>query len=132
MIRHSLILVAAVSLGFAPAPVYRPKPETKQDDMQRMVGVWESVPATKGYTMDIWSGRMVYNGTNSYALTLDPSARPPAFDISGNPGAAQGRMFTGIYKLEGDTLTLAYRESKLGRPADFQQGIVEVYKRKKR
>ena len=132
MIRHSLILVTALSLGFAPAPVYRPKPETKQGDMQRMVGVWESVPATKGDTMDISPGRMDIKGTHSYALTLDPSARPPAFDLSGNPGAAQGRMFTGIYKLEGDTLTLAYRESKLGRPTDFQKGIVEVYKRKNR
>ena len=131
MIRHSLILIVTLSLGFAPAPIYRPKPEAKLDDMKLLVGIWVSVPSTKGYTLDISPGRMVYNGTNIYALTLDPSARPRAYDLRGSVGFAEGALFAGIYKLEGDTLTLCYNGTSAGRPAAFGKGIMEVYKRKK-
>ena len=130
MIRHSLILIAALSLGFAPAPVYRPKPETKPDDMKLLLGSWESVPPNGG--VEISSGRIIYNRSNIYTLTLDPNARPPAYDLSGIAGGTAGRTFTGIYKLEGDTLTLCYNAGTANRPVAFGKGFNEVYKRKKR
>ncbi len=129
MIRHSLILFTTLSLGFAPAPVYRPKPETKPDHWKMLVGRWVGDTPNKGYTVDISDGRMVYNGTIIYTLTLDPVARPATYDIKGTAGTTA--TFTGIYKLEGDTLTLCYNGGNQGRPAAFGKGINEVYKRKK-
>ena len=132
MIRHSLILVAALSLGFAPAPVYRPKPETTPDHWKILRGTWERDPPKKGHTVEILPGRMIYNQTHAYALTLDPDARPAGFDIKGVGDPAGVFAFTGIYKLEGDTLTLCYNEVPGVRPAAFGKGFNEVYKRKKR
>lgn len=132
MIRRSLILVAALSLGFAPAPVYRPKPETMPDHWKILVGTWESDPPVKGDTVEISPGRMTYNQTRAYALTLNPDARPAGYDIKGMAGPAAGAAFTGIYKVEGDTLTLCYNTVTERRPVAFGQGITEVYKRKKR
>ena len=40
--------------------------------------------------------------------------------------------FTGIYKIEGDNLTLSYNSGRSSRPTSFEgqgKGIVQVYKR---
>jgi uncharacterized protein (TIGR03067 family) len=86
-------------------------------------------------------GRMIYSpaGTKPYAheLQVDDTARPRAFSTRIPPGSHfQGNGAVGIYKVEGDTLTISYSPSNAFRPtAFFGPGAgchTEVYKRVKR
>ena len=67
---------------------------------------------------------------DEYELRLEPSASPPSYSLRGL-GAAAGRRYEGIYRIEGDTLTLCY--SVLGRPRptafDEKDARVEVFVR---
>ena len=90
MIRHSLILFTALSLGFAPAPVFRPKPETKPDHWKMLLGRWEGGPLNKGYTVDISDGRMIYNGTIIYTLTPQPCGEAGHLRHQGDRGSDRG------------------------------------------
>jgi uncharacterized protein (TIGR03067 family) len=46
-------------------------------------------------------GKPLYQGT----FRLDPSARPAAFDFEHTAGTLKGKVWKGIYALDGDTLT---------------------------
>ena len=46
-------------------------------------------------------GKTLYAG----AVKLDPSAKPAAFDFEHTEGELKGKVWKGIYALEGDTLT---------------------------
>jgi uncharacterized protein (TIGR03067 family) len=65
-----------------------------------------------------------------YELQIDHAARPKKFDIRGVSGnSASGNVFKGIYRVEGDTLTVCYASGD-NRPLDFNRGgITQVYKR---
>jgi uncharacterized protein (TIGR03067 family) len=63
-------------------------------------------------------GKPLYEGT----FRLDPSAKPAAFDFEHTEGALKGKMWKGIYVLDGDTLTTCDNGPDLdkGRPAAFE------------
>jgi uncharacterized protein (TIGR03067 family) len=65
-----------------------------------------------------------------YALVIDGTKRPATYDLS---GIGTGAKFLGIWRLEGDTLTLCYNSFGLGRPTAFEgpgKGtFTEVYRR---
>jgi uncharacterized protein (TIGR03067 family) len=72
-------------------------------------------------------------------FVIDPAKTPKAIDrtsrLGGRPDSPE-QTCLGIYKLEGDTLTVCHRASGSERPGAFEsrndQGVVSVWARKKR
>jgi uncharacterized protein (TIGR03067 family) len=128
-----LLLLVVLSAGFAPAPL--PRADRRPKPPHEMVGLWTG----GGGDLLITADRMTYNPgpeRYEYALTVNPNTSPPSYDILGvvqNRNA--GWQFSGIYRVQGDTLTLCYDSGKGTRPASFdgqgRRGIVETYKRKR-
>ena len=133
MRRSVPILFVVLALGFAPAPF--PRAERKGKAVNEMIGMWSG-----GSQLEITHDRMNYNpgsGSYSYALRIDPGTRPARYDIKGvAEGRKVGREFNGIYRVEGDTLTLCYNSGSQNRPTSFdgpgKGSFTEVYKRVRR
>jgi uncharacterized protein (TIGR03067 family) len=134
MRRSVLLLFVLVALGFAPAPF--PRAERRGKAANEMIGLW----GPQGHvTLEITQDRMIYSpgaGAYEYALRINPG-RPAGYDITGIAQQNKGWQFTGIYKVEGDTLTLCYVSGTTNRPASFEEALkgssfTEVYKRVRR
>ena|SRR5262249_19783592 len=127
MRRYAVLLVfAALTVGFAPAPL--PRPERRGPGVNEMEGRWES-GATK---VHITHNRFTHSDDYDYELRTDRTARPMTFDLRGIGRQNQSYSFTGIYKVEGDTLTLSYNSGTGNRPTSFAgqgAGYTQVYKR---
>src|SRR5262245_33718788 len=97
--RASLVLLALMSLAFAPAPLPR-------DEARRIEGHWLQVRGPNvGMALLIEPGRMVFiypppsRSPVVYDLTLDPRKRPATCDMA-NPGRKEAAV-VGISKVEG-------------------------------
>jgi uncharacterized protein (TIGR03067 family) len=136
-----LIAIAILSTAFAPVPF--PKP-TSKDELKKLQGEWIGVQRST-VSLQITATHLTYRSTAggadvAYVLTIDPTKTPKTYDIRMGPEAAPTR-FVGIYRLEGDILTLCYSHTRGGRPTSFdvqpqrsgrKRPIwVEVYRRKK-
>jgi uncharacterized protein (TIGR03067 family) len=62
-------------------------------------------------------GKPLYEGT----FRVDPGAKPAAFDFEHTAGALKGKVWKGIYALDGDTLTTCDNgpDPDKGRPTAF-------------
>jgi uncharacterized protein (TIGR03067 family) len=62
-------------------------------------------------------GELLYGGT----YQADPAAQPPRIDFRNDAGQAAGQEWEGIYRLEGDTLTIVddAPDPAKGRPTAF-------------
>src|SRR5262245_5129704 len=65
-------------------------------------------------------GKPLYAGT----VRVDPSAKPAAIDFEHTEGALKGKVWKGIYALDGETLTTCDNapDPDKGRPAAFGAG----------
>ena len=63
-------------------------------------------------------GKPLYAGT----VRVNPSAKPAAIDFENTEGVAKGKAWKGIYRLDGDTLTICDNEPNLAerRPTVFE------------
>jgi uncharacterized protein (TIGR03067 family) len=122
-------------------------------DLKAMVGNWKIEKAELGgkditehikdlkfevrdggkYTAEL--GEVKDDGT----FTVDPAKSPKELDVKPTGGPNKGQTVKGIYKLDGDTLTICYdHEADKGkRPAKFETKpdttlLLIVYKREKR
>jgi hypothetical protein len=135
--RLALLLLAAASLGFAPVPfVVRPVKKTPEmAARESLLGHWHN-PASPSVVVDITPTELAYINSgvrnNVYRMTLDVTKVPFKYDCR-KPGA----NFVGLWKIEGDKLTLYYNGERAGvadggRPTSFTAGgMAEVYYRVK-
>jgi uncharacterized protein (TIGR03067 family) len=145
--RRLLLPLVTLSLAFAPAPF--PRPDSPKDDLKKMQGTWERVALTIGgaahpeapgqITIVITGTHLQFpSPQDAWTITLDAGKKPRHFDYRGAAPPVQKITFRGIYRLEGDTLTICCVESARGedRPTKFEslggQVWLQVYKRKKR
>jgi uncharacterized protein (TIGR03067 family) len=93
----------------------------EREEQLRLQGTWELVElgsagktkpqSGKGRTAVITGDKFNLAPSTEWSLRLYPTRNPPEVDIlivGGKTTATKGKVMKGIYKLEGDTLTLHY------------------------
>jgi uncharacterized protein (TIGR03067 family) len=140
------IAAVVASLAFAPAPLpRRERASTSAAELRRLQGDWVRVSLTVdgrpiGHTRGaatVRGDRMFFTQTDEvFAIALDAAAWPPRLDFERLSAVSEGAppQYRGIYRLEGDKLTLCLREGKDPRPpARFDETgdrvCLEVYLR---
>jgi uncharacterized protein (TIGR03067 family) len=151
-VRMLLLVVVGLAVGFAPAPFPRRDGlEPGKADWKKLQGEWVRTRSLVGgvaqlsstvTTVTISGDRLTYilggRPTYVYAMTLDVSKKPRALDIKGLSLGVEKTTFWGIYRLEGDTLTIWSRMGSTAdaRPTDFNETLpglyFEVFQRRKR
>jgi uncharacterized protein (TIGR03067 family) len=138
--RACALLLAMLSLGLAPAPL--PKPDPTKTDLKLFQGKWvrarlviDGKPVTETVTtITITGARMQFPAAEDvWELTLDATRAPKTLESRG-----RGMTFYGLYRLEGDTLTMCCRQGMTAadRPRNFDDARagtwVQVFQRQKR
>jgi uncharacterized protein (TIGR03067 family) len=62
------------------------------------------------------------NKTVKYTLKLDPTKKPATYEKTALDGKAKGQTFSGIYKIDGDTLQICDKAKGLPDNFDVVQG----------
>ncbi len=150
MHRITALLLAAFTLGFAPAPFLAPRPGRAGDDLKSLQGEWTMTACTSGGANIPLPGprgavfiggrlEVIVDGAlfSRWKVTLNSGRSPGVLSLVGeaSPAVYAGRVLRGCYRLEGDSLTIAYGGARWDtQPADTRPGpgvTVHVYKRKK-
>lgn len=128
--------------------------DAAKKELKKLEGTWKGVKAVKEGDEEIpkagdndvfieFKGRtMLLNGKELLEVTgLDPSTDPKLIDFKAlvdQGPLSKGTVFEGIFKLDGDTLTLALsEEGGTNRPAKFEapkgsKVIVVTFRREKK
>jgi uncharacterized protein (TIGR03067 family) len=150
-----LSLLLTLCLGLTPSLVAGPKPD-RRSDLEKMQGTWYRTHLTiHGEVQDEKPGevKIEIKGTHlqfptpedSWTITLDPRRDPKWFDYRGDIAPGNSRLLPsntstihrGIYRLEGDTLTICdvRNGDEKDRPTKFESkgGAVwlQVFKRQR-
>jgi uncharacterized protein (TIGR03067 family) len=129
--RRFVPLLIVLSLGFAPAPVYRePKPKSPADAIKAIRGKWKVISRTIGgeaarhavSTLEVADGRWTYSNAKGdwrspWSISLDAKGKPWRFDAQSEKQAAA--KMRGVCVVEGDKLTLCFAMAGDEPPVDF-------------
>jgi uncharacterized protein (TIGR03067 family) len=123
-----VLTLTLLSLAFAPAPFPKAerckKPSAMEGAWTQVGDVWGRLLVSRGKFMLYQNGAL-----RAYDLRFDEKRTPATFDLLHGEEA----RFVGIYKVEGDTLTVYYGEAEWGRrPAYFEEdgvAVKEVFER---
>jgi RNA polymerase sigma-70 factor (ECF subfamily) len=135
----ALVLVLAVVVGGAAGFGYHllaTEADAKKTDEDTIQGTWKVESVTmngqdkdgKGdllekSTFEIAANKMLVKfnkGNKPSTYTLDPATNPKTIDITPEEGDGKGQAVPGIYKLEGDTLTICFPcGAQMKRPTEF-------------
>jgi uncharacterized protein (TIGR03067 family) len=144
--RCVLPVFALLSLAFAPAPF--PKPDSTKHDLNKLQGTWTRVSLTIGgrrHDEGLDGTTIVITGTrlqfptphDAWMISLNAKKSPKLFDYTGATPTVKDFVFRGIYRLEGDTLTICCNQGKedKNRPTKFESAgghvWLQVFKRKR-
>lgn len=143
----SLTLLLALALpGAGPS-----MPEAARRELQALQGEWVAQRferegkatdwAAREYVLEIRGDRWIFDGVEKsvIAVGLDPKADPKAIDLRSLERGREGRVSEGIYRIEGDTLTVCLhlgdgrqRPTRFEAGADLPDNALVVYKRVKK
>jgi uncharacterized protein (TIGR03067 family) len=133
--RTSLLITLATLLVVLPARADTPKDTETKKDGEKFQGKWtvasieeNSKPAPadelaklevtiKG---DLFTVKIKDEGNKEMTIKLDPTQKPRTIDLV--PKNTKDKTVLGIYKLDGDTLTICGTEEKKERPTEFTAG----------
>jgi uncharacterized protein (TIGR03067 family) len=113
------------------------EPRQVGEDKDRLQGTWKAVKmesqGREATEDEVKKGTMVIKGdklttvrpdgfTAESQITIDPTQRPKTIDLvpQDGPDTEKGKTFRGIYKLDGDTLTLCMNGPDMERPQEFK------------
>jgi uncharacterized protein (TIGR03067 family) len=136
------LIIAAISLSLC--LLHNAASQEKKTDSDRIQGSWKIVkvdvegkapPAEfvekgkfvfKGNKVSIYQGDAVMEEAT---FALDTTKKPPTIDLTATAGPGKGKVAYGIYRIEGDKLTLCIGDK---RPSEFKaQGEVGVLQLKR-
>jgi uncharacterized protein (TIGR03067 family) len=136
----ALLLLGAGAVAAADPPAEK----ANKADRANLQGTW-TVKSAHGFTREkvkeeFQELKLTFEGDRIVArwgdksaeatYTLDATADPREVDVTvtRGPEDTQGRLFRGIYLLEGNTLRLAWRKAGEERPKEFvREGQPEVF-----
>ncbi|MFO0893113.1 MAG: TIGR03067 domain-containing protein [Isosphaeraceae bacterium] len=131
---HIHHVIVAVLVGWIPqAPAS--KPDLAGEELTRQQGTWLAVSSrrdgadapgeiVRSITRNVEKDHVIWkrDGKNfaGTSLVLDPTQKLPALDAIPDGGPARGKRVLGIYKLEGDRLTICMADPDRPRPTEFK------------
>jgi uncharacterized protein (TIGR03067 family) len=136
-------LLPVIALFLGPIATGAPKDNAKAQKAERetIQGTWVAtdciVAGEKSSQKEVTGTRMLFRGdtieytlpdsgtevigpASKFSFVLDPSKKPKAIDLVPLDGLWKGLKMRGIYRIEGDTLTICFHDwSAESRPKEF-------------
>ena len=125
--RWILCLMMLVSLGFAPAPVYRPKPDPAADDLALLQGKWlrtmqkfdDKPAAPDNNTIVAFEKSAFIFPAIRYQITLDIGEGKRFMYLQDNN---KPKAYVALYRISGDELILCFSQKNGVLPQSMDGG----------